>query len=181
MSIKRQKRCCSKIRIDTFVRLRLFVLILLIRQFLYYVSLTRLRIFLYLFFTIKLLVTGSLRYDSQIFIWESCKQYIIILKMKIITNKLKIEVAETVQSYLNLLSVLISPMIILSFNICCYFRKINSARSRNNFNCLKSSKLCFHLSTVCSLVRYSIVLSHWNLKFCQCVYFSLAMERVNNE
>lgn len=133
--------------------------------------------FLVFIFTIKLLV--KIRLSN--FHWKSCKQYIIILKMKIITNKLKIEVAETVQSYLNLLSVLISPMIILSFNICCYFRKINSARSRNNFNCLKSSKLCFHLSTVCSLVRYSIVLSHWNLKFCQCVYFSLAMERVNNE
>lgn len=167
MSIKRQKRCCSEIIIDTFVRLCLFVLILLIRQFLYYVSLTRLQIFLYLFFTN--------------FHWESCKQYIIILKMKFIRNKLKIEAAEIVQLYLNLLSVLIWPMTIVSFNICCYFRKIKNARSRNNFNCLKSSKLCLHLCTVCSLVRYSIVLSHWNLKFCQCVYFSLAMERVNNE
>lgn len=93
MSIKRQKKCYSEIRIDTFVRLCLFVSILLIRQFHYYVSLTCLRIFLYIF----LLLNYSFVHYSNVH-WESCKQYIIILKMKIITNKLKIEAAETVQS-----------------------------------------------------------------------------------
>lgn len=66
-------------KIDTFVRLCLFVLILLLRQFLYYVSLTRLKIFLYLFFTVKLLVR-SLRYDSQIFIGKVVSDILQFLK-----------------------------------------------------------------------------------------------------
>lgn len=66
-------------KIDTFVRLCLFILILLLRQFLYYVSLTRLKIFLYLFFTVKLVVR-SLRYDSQIFIGKVVSDILQFLK-----------------------------------------------------------------------------------------------------